>query len=139
MIRLLSLLCFFFFGLAMPAAAEDQIAKGRALFFQHCAVCHGQDAGGGNDAGGTPPPDLTRIAGRRGSVWPMLEIMSIIDGYTKATEPREGMPVVPELNQGSQIEFDTGNGLAVLVPANLVAVVSYLESIQRPRPQRYVP
>ena len=123
----------------MPASAENQISEGSALFFQHCAVCHGQDARGGSVAGGTPPPDLTRIADRRGSVWPVLEVMSIIDGYTKATEPREGMPVIPELSQGSQIEFDTGNGLAVLVPANLLAVASYLESIQQPRPQRYVP
>lgn len=139
MVRFLSLLGLFFFAFAMNVSAETQISEGKALFFQHCAVCHGQDARGGINAGGTPPPDLTRIAERRGSVWPMLEIMSIIDGYTKATEPRQGMPVIPELSQGSQIEFDTGNGLAVLVPANLVSVVSYLESIQRPRPQRYVP
>ena len=125
--------------LISPAIAEETTPDGPDLFLRHCAKCHGEDARGGEDNAIPPAPDMTKIAERRGSVWPMLEIMSIIDGYTKATEPRTEMPIIPELTAGSQIEFDTGNGKPVAVPANLVAVVRYLESIQSPKPERYVP
>ncbi|MBV8378260.1 MAG: cytochrome c [Verrucomicrobia bacterium] len=33
-----------------PLTAENLAAKGRGLFFQSCAHCHGQDADGGEDA-----------------------------------------------------------------------------------------
>lgn len=125
--------------LALPAIAEDTTPDGRDLFLRYCAECHGDDVRGGQRNTKTPAPDLTKIAERRGSVWPMLEIMSIVDGYTRTTEPRVGMPVIAELAEGPQIGFDTGNGISVAVPANLVSVVQYLESIQSPKPERYVP
>ena len=37
------------------------------------------------------------------------------------------------------VEFDTGNGVTTMVPAKLVEVASYLETIQDPAPTRYVP
>ena len=125
--------------LAWPVIAEESTPDGRDLFLRYCAKCHGDDARGGQGHTTTPAPDMTKIAERRGSVWPMLEIMSIIDGYTKTTEPRAGMPVISELTEGTQIEFDTGNGISVAVPANLIAVARYLESIQSPKPESYVP
>ena len=139
MLRLLKFLFAIFCVMPLPLSADDHVSEGRALYFQHCAVCHGQDARGGHIIGDTAVPDLTRIADRRDSVWPMLEIMSIIDGYTKATEPRADLPVVDVLTQGPQVEFETGNGRPVRVPANLLALVNYLESIQLPRPDSYVP
>lgn len=129
------------FALALTsfAFAEATLPDGRDLFLRHCSICHGDEARGGQ--GNTRPsaPDLTKIAERRGSVWPMLEIMSIIDGYTKETEPRADMPVIFEMTGGAQIAFDTGNGITVAVPANLIAVVQYLESVQSPKPERFVP
>ncbi len=133
----ISLMCAF--TLVSPAIAVETTPDGRYLFLRYCAKCHGDDARGGQGNATLPAPDLTKIAERRGSVWPMLEIMSIVDGYTKTTEPRAGMPVIAELTEGAQIAFDTGNGISVAVPANLIAVVLYLESIQSPKPERYVP
>ena len=49
------------------------------------------------------------------------------------------MPAISELTEGAQIEFDTGNGFSVAVSSKLVAVVHYLESIQSPKPESYVP
>jgi hypothetical protein len=69
----------------------------------------------------------------------MLEVMSILDGYLKATNPREDMPVFEEFLDNDMVEFDTGNGLVTLVPIKLVDIANYLESIQDPRPTRYVP
>lgn len=125
--------------LAWPVIAEESTPDGRDLFLRFCAKCHGDDARGGRRNTTTPAPDMTKIAERRDSVWPMLEIMSIIDGYTKTTEPRAEMPIIQKLTEGVHIEFDTGNGKSVAVPANLIAIVHYLESIQSPKPERYVP
>ena len=126
-------------ALALPAIAEQTLPDGRDLYLRYCSSCHANDARGGAGDTATPAPDLTKIAERRNAVWPMLEIMSIIDGYTKTTEPRPGMPVISELLEGAQVEFDPGNGMTFPVPANLVAVVQYLESVQSPKPESYVP
>ena len=127
---------------AADVSAESTGADGRALFVENCAACHGIDGNGdGPEAVGlaTRPADLTRIAARRDGVWPMLEVMAIVDGYTGLTNPRENMPVIEGIVEGPMVDFDTGNGLTTPVPARLVAVVEYLESIQSPRPQIYVP
>ncbi len=122
--------------------AETVPTQGEDLFIAHCAKCHGVDAQGNGPAATavkTQPPDLTKIADRRSGVWPMLEVMSILDGYLKTTNPREDMPVIAELSEGSKVEFDTGNGLVAEVPAKLIALTEYLESIQSPKPLGYVP
>lgn len=123
------------------AHAEARKQSGRDLYFQYCAVCHGQDGTGrhGRDVKAPAPADLTKIAARRGGVWPMLEVMSIIDGYTKRTTPRPGMPVFKEMLTGPEVDFDTGNGRTQRVPERLVAIARYLEALQSPTPQRYVP
>ena len=122
-----------------PSVSRD---TGRAIFAENCASCHGPAAkGSGPAAQGlkTPPADLTRIAARRNGVWPRLEVMSIVDGYTRRTNPRDGMPVISGLTKGPLVDFDTGNGITKQVPARLVAVVTYLESVQSPPPTSYVP
>ncbi|SEL70125.1 Cytochrome C oxidase, cbb3-type, subunit III [Roseivivax marinus] len=125
--------------------AEEPVidtSLGQATFQDNCAACHGAGGRGDGpaaDGTGTPPADLTRIAARRGGVWPMLEVMSIVDGYTKTTEPRPGMPVIPALTEGPRVIFDTGNGQTTTVPESLLAVTRYLETIQDPPPLRQVP
>ena len=65
--------------------------------------------------------------------------MSIVDGYTKRTEPRKEMPIISDLTEGPMVDFDSGNGLVRPTPARLLAVAEYLEGIQSPPPTRYVP
>ncbi|SFE02904.1 c-type cytochrome [Roseivivax sediminis] len=123
-----------------PAAPET--AAGAALFATHCASCHGAEGRGDGPAAedlGAVPADLTRIAARRDGVWPMLEVMAIVDGYARRTDARPGMPVVPEVAEGPTVEFETGNGMVQQTPANLLAIARYLETIQEPQPTRYVP
>lgn len=115
---------------------------GELLFEGNCISCHGV-AGRGDGplaAGlGTAPADLTQIAARRDGVWPMLEVMSILDGYLKTTNPREDMPVFEGFLDDEMVEFDTGNGVTTLVPTKLIEVVNYLEALQDPQPSSYVP
>ena len=69
----------------------------------------------------------------------MLEVMSIIDGYSRNTLPREDMPVFENFLNDKMVKFDTGNGVNVLVPTKLIEMVYYLETLQDPAPTRYVP
>ena len=124
------------------ASASHAETAGRLLYMQNCVPCHGVGGkGDGPAAAGleTPPADLTRIAARRDGVWPMLEVMGILDGYFKQTIPREGMPVFEEFLDDEMSEFDTGNGVPILVPTKLIEIVYYLEALQDPAPTSYVP
>ena len=127
--------------LAMGSPLEAQ-PDGQLLYMEKCASCHGVTGRGDGPAAiglGTAPEDLTRIAARRGGIWPMLEVMSIIDGYSRRTLPREDMPIFDDFLEGEMIDFDTGNGLTTPTPTKLIEMVNYLETIQDPAPTGYVP
>jgi hypothetical protein len=133
---------FLLVPLLLMGTTTEMADAGKVLYEQNCVSCHGVDGrGAGPVAAGldTPPADLTGIAARRGGVWPMLEIMAILDGYNRNTLPREDMPVFENLLDNEMSEFDTGNGVPILVPTKLIEIVYYLESIQDPAPTSYVP
>jgi mono/diheme cytochrome c family protein len=124
---------------ATPLGAQS---AGKQLFMNNCVACHGATGHGDGPQAAhlkTRPADLTRIAARRDGVWPILEVMSILDGYMKVTNPREDMPVFEDFLDDDMVEFDTGNGLTTMVPVKLIEVANYLETIQNPAPMRYVP
>jgi mono/diheme cytochrome c family protein len=87
---------------AAPARADDApdplLAEiGAQTYQQHCTACHGVDGRGDGPAAKalkTPPSDLTRIAARRGGVFPAGEIAKAVDGrfHITAHGSRE-MPV----------------------------------------------
>ena len=57
--------------------------QGASLYLAHCAVCHGRDARGGGPMARSlkvSPPDLTRIAKRNGSQFPLARVQKIIAG-----------------------------------------------------------
>ena len=135
--QVLLLLPLFLIGTTMEAQSA-----GEALFVENCVACHGTAGrGDGPLAAGlaTKPANLTEIAARRNGVWPMLEIMSVIDGYSRNTLPREDMPVFENFLDNEMVEFDTGNGANTLVPEKLIDIVEFLLSLQDPAPTSYVP
>ncbi|MEP1199471.1 c-type cytochrome [Tateyamaria sp.] len=132
----------FLIPLIVLGTSLEADSAGETLFLENCVSCHGVTGhGDGTDAKGlgTPPADLTKISARRGGVWPMLEVMSIIDGYSQNTLPREDMPVFESFLDNEMVEFDTGNGVDILVPSKLMEIVNFLETLQDPAPTRYVP
>ncbi len=133
----LIVITLFFVGSSLEAQSA-----GETLFVENCVSCHGATGRGDGPIAqklNTAPPDLTKISARNDGVWPMLEVMSIIDGYSRNILPREDMPVFESFLDNEMVEFDTGNGVDVLVPSKLVEIVKYLEALQDPAPTRYVP
>ncbi len=117
------------------AEAEDPILSesGRASYKRHCSACHGMDAQGKGVLTAVltiPPPDLTRIAARRGGVFPTSEIAAYIDGRESvaAHGPRE-MPVWGRVFAQPIGEGSTGEEV---VRGQLLVLVEYLKSIQVP-------
>ncbi|WP_433989618.1 hypothetical protein SuNHUV7_02700 (plasmid) [Pseudoseohaeicola sp. NH-UV-7] len=135
--QLMFLVPFIALGSSLHAAST-----GESLFQENCISCHGIAGQGDGPIAkqlNTAPTDLTKISARRDGVWPMLEMMSIIDGYSRNTVPREEMPVFENFLDNEMVEFDTGNGEVVLAPSKLIEIVEYLETLQNPAPTRYVP
>lgn len=122
-------------GLVLSACMPETQVSGRALYQDYCLSCHGP-AGRGNGPAAVglahPPADLSRIAARNGGTFPMTEVMSAIDGYTRRGDRSSVMPELgAQLQEGPLVLFDGGDGIATPTPANLVALATYLKRLQR--------
>ena len=126
-----------FTGLALVALTgcglEEPRPDGAKLFAAECAGCHGAEAmGNGPLAAGlpVPPPDLTGIAARNGGVFPRDYVMSIIDGLDRGAHFSAAMPEFGAGDMGPLVMTDE-DGNPVPVPADLLALADYLETLQR--------
>lgn len=122
-------------ALGLAACAPERQVSGRALYQDYCVACHGASGrGDGPAAAGLPrrPADLTGIAARNGGVFPMVRVMSVIDGYTRRGDRASVMPELGvALQEGPVVLFDTGDGVATPTPAKLVALAEYLRTLQK--------
>lgn len=104
-------------GAEAPVEVEE-VADGKALFGRFCSSCHGLDARGGPSMSGVflaPPPDLTRIAERRGGWFPEVLIREFIDGRF-AVHGTRTMPVWGHELSKMQLIAITGHLYALQVP-----------------------
>ena len=102
--------------------------EGRDLFGAYCAACHGADAHGGGPAAAslkTKPPDLTRIAERRGGAFPLEGVERIIAGEQASAEThgQREMPIWGPIL--SQVQRDMNLG-----KVRIRNLAKYLESLQ---------
>ncbi len=122
-------------GAVIAACAPERQVSGRALYAEFCVSCHGTSGKGDGPAAaalGKAPADLTGIATRNGGQFPMAEVMSTIDGYTRRGDRSSVMPELGTvLQEGPLVMVDTGDGIATPTPANLVALANHLRTLQK--------
>lgn len=114
-------------------APEGRSGTGREVYLTLCADCHGPTGKGEGPAmTGLPsvPADLTRITARNGGVFPKNQTMGRIYGYTMG-KSEDHMPAFGDLLEGESVLYDAGDGLQTPTPWRLVALIEYLETIQR--------
>ncbi len=117
----------------VPADPHPEVS-GRNAFLESCAACHGLDGrGNGPTAGGLDPrpADLTAIAARNGGAFPRAQVMSIIDGFNRGSHISAAMPEFGATDLGPTVVVENPDGTGTPVPATLLALADYLESIQR--------
>ncbi|MDU8928879.1 c-type cytochrome [Alisedimentitalea sp. MJ-SS2] len=138
--RRLAVAGLFGVGVAAACALAEMPGpdEGAALFAENCAMCHGPDARGTGELAeeirvelGRKPADLTRLAQANKGVFPRAEVLSYIDGYTRGRLPDQNMPEFGLLLEGPSVPVDSGDGVMSPAPRPLVALMVYLESIQR--------
>ncbi|MEM7489566.1 MAG: cytochrome c [Pseudomonadota bacterium] len=105
-------------------APRTDPARGLALFQQDCASCHGADAGGAEG------PDLTGLAARNGGTFPTTRVLAQIDGLGRHGDPDAVMPEFGAGDMGPTVVVEFEEGIGTPVPADLLALARYLETVQ---------
>ncbi|MGB5559918.1 MAG: cytochrome c [Paracoccaceae bacterium] len=120
--------------LALTACTQPEVTA-RQDFTAFCAACHGDDGKGGGEAAGPlgkRPANLTTIAARNGGTFPRVRVMSVIDGYTRRDQHGSLMPEFGALLEEGELQMvETEGGILTPTPARLVALATYIESIQQ--------
>ena len=121
-------------GLVVACAPQvsDQV-QARNDFNALCVDCHGASGhGDGPAAGGMVPHpvDLTRVAANNGGTFPRLQVMGHIYGFTPGRS-ESPMPQFGDLLDGPTVPYDAGDGIPTPTPARLVALMEYVEAMQR--------
>lgn len=120
---------------ARAGAADEKLAPmagaGREEFTTYCTPCHGSSGVGNGVAAAAlkkPPADLTRIAARRGGVFPDDEIAAIIDGRTDImAHGSRDMPIWGERFGDDATDPDEREPLT---QGRVALLIAYLKTIQ---------
>lgn len=106
----------------LPTAEDVDVNRGAVLFARDCASCHGADSRGGI------APDLTTLSVRAGGAFPIDRVRATI--YTGGGRRSEvTMPHFGARDMGQTVVVEH-EGLGTPVPADLLALTTFLESVQ---------
>ena len=117
-------------GGAAPRSYEQRLADGRQLYEDYCIACHGADGSGGVIAPylSPPPPDLRRIAARRGGVFPHGQVEDWIDGRDPIAS--HGTREMPVWGKSFREETELDELTETRVRDRITLLTDYLASIQ---------
>jgi mono/diheme cytochrome c family protein len=121
-------------GMSSPGMAQSNMV-GEAAFADACAVCHGPNGQGDGEFASVltiKPPDLTTISMRNDGQFPYLKVFQIVDGRT--TMRAHGTSVMPIWGDYFSREVAGGSGgygTELMVRARIVALVDYIETLQK--------
>lgn len=121
--------------LAVPASAQD-VSRGKEIYTERCAVCHGPEGKGDGIVGELfrqKPKDLSLLAKENGGVFPMERVYQSIDGRARiAAHGESNMPVWGEFFMVQALDDPRIDPKAArdVVAGRIFAVIQYLESLQ---------
>jgi len=110
-----------------PKRVHVNVAAGREVFREYCAVCHGLEAKGNGPASEslrTAPADLTALKERNAGTFPADRVKDSI--YSRGSIPAHGTPDMPMWGAVFH-NLKSNQGLIRARERNLTA---YLESLQ---------
>ncbi len=126
MISACTFVVFVCFQGATSGQTKDRNERGRKLYVQYCASCHGMDAKGSGPVAPAlkvAPTDLTTIAQRNGGKFSAQDVQLHINGENDI--PAHGSKDMPVW--GAYFRSSRGQGVATL---NIYNLTKYLEAIQ---------
>lgn len=113
-----------------PAARTD---LGAELFQSYCVQCHGTSGQGDGPMAehlDQPPADLTALALANDGRMPRDHVMQTVYGYPGKFQSTP-MPEFGPLLTGPSRKLRTEDGALIDTPVALIALVDYLETLQR--------
>lgn len=122
-------------GVIAACAPIPTKSSGEDLYAEFCMSCHGI-AGEGNgpmaQSLARAPSDLTTLSAQNGGTFPLRDVLSTIDGYTRA---QHGDLTMPEfgvmLEDQPMVLVDTGDGIETPTPEPMLAIAEYLMTLQK--------
>ncbi|WP_252731412.1 c-type cytochrome [Lentibacter algarum] len=116
-------------NVAMPDASE-----GAQVYANNCAMCHGQSGRGDGVLAAdlsVKPANLTQLTRDNDGAFPVNQVLSYIDGYSRQAREDVEMPEFGLMLKGPSVPIATGDGVMTPTPRPLAALLAYLESIQQ--------
>ena len=116
---------------ATTGLAQDA-QTGAALYAQHCAVCHGQDARGKGPLAPAlllQPPSLRDLEQRHDG-FPTRRVVMRIDGSDPLVSHGSPMPVYSEFFAGEDVILKSESGQPILTSRPIADLVAYLREVQ---------
>lgn len=119
--------------LSQTAAHAQDAAEGKALYDMHCAVCHGAEARGNGPLAPAlllQPPSLVDLTERHDGTFPMVRVVSRIDGRDPLVSHGSPMPVYGQFFEGDDTAIKAETGQPIMTSRPVVDLVAYLQEIQ---------
>jgi len=120
-------------ALSASLAQAEGADVGKGLYDDYCAACHGASGKGDGDMAGVmtiPAPNLTMLSAKNDGVFPMLNIIHVIDGRSGVRAHGGPMPVFGRLFSTDGMSDGTNYASVLETRGRVLSLAMYLESIQ---------
>lgn len=121
-------------GLGNARAQDNEI--GKQLYQESCSTCHGASGLGDGEFSQyltVKPSDLTKLAMKQSDKkFPFLDVYMVVDGRTGVRgHGSTEMPIWGSVFQREMGDYAGPYGAELYIRARLVALVDYIESLQK--------
>lgn len=117
-----------------PALAQESVVGAR-IYEENCATCHGLDAKGNGPMAPVllvQPSDLTTLTERHDGTFPLVRVVTRIDGRDPLVSHGSDMPIFGEFFEGVQdVAMKTESGQPIMMSQPVADIVAYLQEIQQ--------